>query len=936
MIDITIIVTFLVMTLLVGLSHGKKIRNIKEYAIGSRDFSTGAIVATLVATWTSGSSFFLVLTDTYSLGLYDAIPTYGMVLTFFIMAYIFIPRMNSFLGSTSIAESLGDLYGKNVRIVVAIAGSMASIGFIAVQFKVFGGLFSYFLGLSSAESIILSASIVTIYSAFGGIKSVTFTDVLQLITFGLAIPIVGIMIWNQAFQDSVVLSFSNTMDVDKFNISKVLSIDHPDFFSMVALFFYFTIPGIKPDIFQRISMGRDIYQVKKAFIISGFLILAIILATQWIPFLLHTINPDIKPNHLLGYIIDNYTYTGFKGMLIVGIMAMSMSTADSHINSSSVLFANDLCKPLNLGKGSELIISKIFASLLGVSAIILAITTQNLLDVILATNSFYIPIVTIPMMLTILGFRTSTLSIAIGMLFGGSTILIWKILGIKANGIAFSMLINLIFLMGSHYILRQPGGWTEKTASESGKEVKSSSLLSKIYNLYQNNSLSFFDYCKKKSPTDDFSYIGLGIYFIIFTITTMYNTQTCLLRDYCGWVIYLYQIMIVCSMLIISYPIWPVSISATKKLTFAQILWPISVFFMLVLCNSFFVLISNFSSLQFAVFTANLLITAHIFGWRLAPPLIIIGSVFSFVSYQGFNLDKLFGSNLKSPAFIIIYILALTGATLVIFLKPKQEHLEETEAKIDTLETEVTHLHEKVVHYNERISDQEKEIERLGATAQKILNNVNHELRLPVGNVMNFAEMLGEGLGKFSEDQLKTLSDEVYKNSNRLSSMIMNMLDLATLNAKKLELDKKVINLGELVEDRVNNCRKIYLEDKKIDFELKIHSEIFVSVDPNYMRQVVDNLVINAIKFSSEGVISVQLLKNKDKIEFTIKDNGIGIPREELYDIFTPFKMGSNTESKAEGRGVGLALCKAAIEAHGGAIIVESDGVNGARFRFVL
>ena len=102
------------------------------------------------------------------------------------------------------------------------------------------------------------------------------------------------------------------------------------------------------------------------------------------------------------------------------------------------------------------------------------------------------------------------------------------------------------------------------------------------------------------------------------------------------------------------------------------------------------------------------------------------------------------------------------------------------------------------------------------------------------------------------------------------------------------------------------------------------------------MRQVVDNLVINAIKFSSDGLISVQLLKSNGKIEFTIKDNGIGIPREELYDIFTPFKMGSNTESKAEGRGVGLALCKAAIEAHGGAIIVESDGVNGARFRFVL
>ena len=143
-----------------------------------------------------------------------------------------------------------------------------------------------------------------------------------------------------------------------------------------------------------------------------------------------------------------------------------------------------------------------------------------------------------------------------------------------------------------------------------------------------------------------------------------------------------------------------------------------------------------------------------------------------------------------------------------------------------------------------------------------------------------------------------------------------------------------MINLGELVEDRENNCRQIYLEEKKIDFELKIHSEIFVSVDPNYMRQVVDNLVINVIKFSNDGLISVQFLKKRHKIE--IRDNGVGIPKEELYGIFTPFKMGSNTESKAEGKGVGLTLCKAAIEARGGTIIVESDSSNGARFRIVL
>ena len=126
---------------------------------------------------------------------------------------------------------------------------------------------------------------------------------------------------------------------------------------------------------------------------------------------------------------------------------------------------------------------------------------------------------------------------------------------------------------------------------------------------------------------------------------------------------------------------------------------------------------------------------------------------------------------------------------------------------------------------------------------------------MPVGNVMNFAEMLNEGLGNFNESQLKMLSDEVYKNSNRLSSMIMNMLDLAALSTKELALDKKTINLGELVSDRVKDCRKIYLDGKKIDFILEIQPELLISIDPDYMRQVVDNLVINAIKFSSEGLI---------------------------------------------------------------------------------
>jgi Na+/proline symporter/signal transduction histidine kinase len=946
-IDNLIILTFLIITFIAGIRHAKGIKTMSDYALGGRNFSTGVIVATLVATSVSGSGFFIDLSNTYFDGLYYLIAASAMSLSFLITGFFFIPRMGEFLGHHSVAESMGSLYGQEVRIITAIAGIIASVGFIAVQFKVFGNLFSYFLGFSSAEAILISSVLVTIYSAFGGIKSVTFTDIIQIITFGIAIPIIGIMIWNKFHYDG--LSFANSLSDPKFSFSEVFNLGNPKFLQMIPLLLYFSFPSISHVDYQRILMGRDLNQMKKVFIITAGLLLIILFITAWIPFLIFNVDSNLVPNQLLGYIIDNYTYVGLKGLIIAGIVAMAMSTADSYINTSSVLFSNDICTPLNVGKNKELLLSKIFAFVLGGVGIILALSTQDLLSIILAANSFNMPIVSIPLIFSILGFRSSTKSVLIGMSAGFVTVVVWKILAIETDCIVFAMLANLIFLMGSHYLLRQKGGWVGIKDKAAFEQLKQTELKQRTESLRRFRNINFVGYCRKNFPNNELSYVGLGVYLMIYAVSTMYSTRAELLKENAQMILIFYQILLVSGTILFVYPIWPRGIEFTKKQTFAQCVWPIVISGTLIFFNTFFLIVSNFNGVQFGMFTMNLLIASILLGWRIFVICAVSGLYLAFELHQIYNPNYIFDIELGSPAFIAIYTSMLIGASTILFIKPRQEKLEKTEEKVDTLEIEVIHLdHEvtnlhgkvtdlsdTVTHYSERVSDQEKEIERLGATAQKILNNVNHELRLPVGNVMNFAEMLNEGLDKFNADQLKMLSDEVYKNSNRLSSMIMNMLDLATLNAKKLELNKKIINLSELVEDRVRNCRKVYLENKKLDFKLEIHPDIFISVDPNYIRQVVDNLVINAIKFSKEGVINIKLLKKKNIIEFTIKDKGIGIPQNDLYDIFTPFKMGSNTESKAEGRGVGLALCKAAIEAHGGMITVESKGV-GALFRFVL
>jgi Na+/proline symporter len=96
---------------------------------------------------------------------------------------------------------------------------------------------------------------------------------------------------------------------------------------------------------QRVLMGSSIHQAKKAFVIAAVLVPLIYLGVAWIPFLIFNVNPNIQPNDLLPYIVDNYTYTGLKGLIIIGVAALAMSTADSCMNSSSVLFSHDLCGP---------------------------------------------------------------------------------------------------------------------------------------------------------------------------------------------------------------------------------------------------------------------------------------------------------------------------------------------------------------------------------------------------------------------------------------------------------------------------------------------------------------------------------------------------------------------------------------------------------------
>ena len=117
-IDIIIFIAFLVTNLVVGLAYGREVKTISDYSLGGRNFSTAALVSTIVATFITGSGFFITLSKTYSDGLPYVIASSCMSLGFFITGIFIIPRMGEFMGALSVGEVMGALYGKHVRLII--------------------------------------------------------------------------------------------------------------------------------------------------------------------------------------------------------------------------------------------------------------------------------------------------------------------------------------------------------------------------------------------------------------------------------------------------------------------------------------------------------------------------------------------------------------------------------------------------------------------------------------------------------------------------------------------------------------------------------------------------------------------------------------------------------------------------------------------------
>lgn len=220
----------------------------------------------------------------------------------------------------------------------------------------------------------------------------------------------------------------------------------------------------------------------------------------------------------------------------------------------------------------------------------------------------------------------------------------------------------------------------------------------------------------------------------------------------------------------------------------------------------------------------------------------------------------------------------------------------------------------------------------------EFIRNIAHEFHTPQTGITSMAEALYHGYDRLSDSQRKLAAKTIFKSAARFESYSDNIINLAKLSANPYyDLKITKVDLSKLVYDRIDLCRKLYIEEESDrTFTFNVEKKIVTDCDQYYIGQALDNLIINAINYCKKGQINIILKRTTESIEFSISDEGIGIPKEEIYDIFGAFLVSSKTHTSAGGRGIGLALCKRVIEVHSGTIKAKSNGEKGATFIFTL
>jgi len=255
--------------------------------------------------------------------------------------------------------------------------------------------------------------------------------------------------------------------------------------------------------------------------------------------------------------------------------------------------------------------------------------------------------------------------------------------------------------------------------------------------------------------------------------------------------------------------------------------------------------------------------------------------------------------------------------------------------KLTDMITELTDTKAAVMNMMEDITKANEELKELDQAKSNFLNMVSHELKTPLTAMNAHLEVLDDMSDNLERQQLRSF-DAIRRNSNQLRILIENILEIARIESNKFHLNLIDLDLAGIINDVVDNL-SIIAKNKQVNMTADVQALDRIIADEARIKEILNNLVSNAIKFTENGEIKITAKEDDKNILVSVRDSGIGIPEEKMGNLFQKFyQVDASLSRRYGGTGLGLSITKQLVELQGGKIWVESNEGKGSEFFFTL
>jgi len=307
-----------------------------------------------------------------------------------------------------------------------------------------------------------------------------------------------------------------------------------------------------------------------------------------------------------------------------------------------------------------------------------------------------------------------------------------------------------------------------------------------------------------------------------------------------------------------------------------------------------------------------------------------------------------YGGIVSRAALFSLAVAMLTGLLFWYFLTRRIDHVAtavqvyragKNDVKLrDSFDDEIGRVSRHVGEMMERINSMFEELGRKEKMRTELLASVSHELQTPLTVMQGNIETLVEHRMKLSEEELGQKLSSAYKQIEHMSELIDDMFQVSVLDTGQMRINKEPFILEELIED-VRHSFQVILDQEELTLETRYtDAPQPINADPLRLRQVIRNLLSNAIKFSKPGgAITIRTSYQRHHLQFSIEDTGVGIPPEEIENIFKSFyRSNHQVRRSVKGTGLGLHICQQILQLHGARLSVESTAGEGSTFSFQI